>query len=222
MRRKAFIITAGLISVLVGAIILFFVAVPPDAKKIPEVLESSLCGDGRFEFSCMIETNGESREYFWLTGEKNGELRHISGRVLGSPFNLYYANGYIYRYNTADDIWQRYLVEDLEQAVAMYAELEPNAAFKYDSLIDIEYIGHKMSNKRPCFNFAVTPEPSGWVGQFFTDVKYHICLSRWGELISAEVIAKLKEDKNTTMRAFAVLEKDGNIKIEPPSTKFNN
>jgi len=217
MRKKVLIIGAASLLILVGAIIIFFVAVPPDEKNVPRVLENSLNGDGRFEFSCMIETDGESREYFWLSGERNKDMRHISGRVLGSPLDLYYANGYIYRYNTADEIWQCYGAEDLEEAASLYAELEPNAAFSYEALLGITYSGREISNGRMCFKFTVTPEPTGWVGEFFTDVKYIVFLSRWGELISAEVIAALKDEENTTMRAFVIFEKDGNIVIETPS-----
>jgi hypothetical protein len=216
MKRKKLMIIAAAAVVLIGVVITFVYAVPPSAKKVPHLLQTALVADGRYEFSCMVETGGEGREYFWLSGEKNGDSRHVSGRVLGSELDLYYLDGYIYRYDVADQSWYCYDTEDLGQAAELYVELEPASAFAYDSLLAIEYIGHDRVLGRLGYEFLVTPQASGWIGEYFTDVTFTVCLDRWGGLLSAEVEGTLKDDANTTMTAFVVFQSDGDIEIEAP------
>lgn len=115
----------------------------------------------------------------------NEERRHIKGRVLGTQLELYYQDGNIYLYNSIDEKWYAHTVADLAEAATLYAELEPAAAFAYDELIEIEYLGQEKVHGRACYQFAVTPVPSGWIGEFFTDVRYIIGLSRWGKVLHA-------------------------------------
>lgn len=216
MKNKKSVFILIMITVLVGAGIFYVLAVPPNAKNVPEALEKALNADGRFEFSCMVETNGESREYFWLKGERSSEKRHISGRVLGSDFDLYYLDENIYRYDESADSWDCHNVADLGEAIALYAELEPAAAFTYESLIDIEYLGRNRSMGRLSYSFSVTPVSTGWIDEYFTNVRYCLFINRWGELMAAEVIADLKGEETTTMRAFVLFEEDKNIIIKTP------
>lgn len=222
MKKKKYLIISGIIAILVVAAFIIIFNVPPNAKKVPQALSEGFAGDGRFEFSCMVETGGESREYFWLTGETNGEKRHIEGRVLGSPVELYYVDGQIYRYDMIAEEWYCYTAEDLAQAAELYAELEPAAAFTYESLIEIEYLGRGRAEGRTCYNFSVLPVATGWVADFFTNIKYIVSLNRWGELITAELVATLKDDPETTMRSFVILEEDNNIQIEAPQCNDAN
>lgn len=216
MKRKRLMIGVAAAAVLIGAVIAFVYAVPPSAKKVPHLLATALVADGRYEFSCMVETGGEGREYFWLTGEKNGESRHVSGRVLGSRFDLYYLDGYIYRYDEADQAWYCYDTDDLGQAAKLYAELEPASAFIYDSLLAVDYVGHDLVAGHLGYKFKIAPQASGWIGAYFTDVTYTVCLDRWGGLLSAEVEGKLKDDTDTTLTAFVVFYSDSDIVIEAP------
>lgn len=216
MKRKKILLLAAATLVLIGAVATYIYAVPPSAKKVPHLLETALLADGRYEFTCMVETGGESREYFWLTGEKNGDSRHVSGRVLGSPLDLYYLDGYVYRYDEADQVWYCYDTEDLGQAAQLYAELEPASAFAYKSLIGIDYAGHQRVNGHLGYKFLIMPQADGWIGEYFTDVTFTVCLNRWGGLLSAQVDGKLIEDAKTTMTAFVTFENDGNIQIKAP------
>ncbi len=208
---KLFIIAA---ICLAAALLLTYI--PPRAATVPDAIASTLMAAGSYEFSCMIEVDGDAREYFWLKGEMTTERRHIKGRVLGTDLELYYQDNNIYRYDNLDQAWQGHSVVDLAEAAAFYAELEPSAAFMYEELIEIAYLGRDTESGRACYNFAVTPVPSGWIAEFFTDVKYVVAVSRWGNLLHAEIIATLKENPNTTMRAFAVFNEDDGIKIEAP------
>ena len=223
MKKKKYFIIAGIIVLLVIVAVILIFAIPPNAKKVPQALSEGFAENGRFEFSCMVETGGEGREYFWLIGESSGESRHIEGRVLGSQVDLYYVDGQIYRYDMIAEEWYCYSAENLAEAAELYAELEPAAAFTYESLIEIEYLGRGSAAGRTCYNFSVIPVATGWVAEFFTDIEYIVSLSRGGELLTAELIATLKDDPQTTMRAFVILEEDNNIQIEaPPCNDANN
>ena len=217
MRNKKLILLISIIFILLSAVVIFLTMIPPGAKNVPHALTNTLAADGRFEFFCNVETDGENREYFALSGEKIGESRHIQGSVLESNLDLYYLNGYIYRYDEADQTWQCYSASDLGEAVNLYAELEPASAFAYDSLIDITYLDHQIKNGKICYNYSVTPVPTDWVGEFFTDVKYSVCLNRLGKLVSAEVYGTLKDEKDTTMHAMVIFEKNNKIIIETPT-----
>ena len=213
-KRRALIIAVAVL-LAVAAVLLWMM--PPSAHQVPQALENSLSGDGRFEFSCMLETGGEAREYFWLVGESSGERRHISGRVLGSPLEMYYIEGQIYRYDQLAGEWHHYPAAELAAATELYAELDPASAFDYDSLIEIEYLGSGSSEGRRCYNFSVIPAAAGWVAEFFTDIRYIVSLSRGGELVAAELLATLQEDPQTMMRAFVLWQEDDGISIELPS-----
>ena len=117
MNKKRVILLSWIIMFLVIAITMFILFLPPSAKKIPVVLTETLNANGSFEFSCMIEIDDESREYFWLKGEKNASARHLSGRVLGTPVELYYIDGNIYQYDNARNIWMSHRVEDISRVV---------------------------------------------------------------------------------------------------------
>ena len=216
MKKKWYLILGGGIILLIIAAIIIFFALPPSAQKVPQALTNAFSADGRFEFSCMLETDGEGREYFWLNGEKNGENRHIEGRVLGSPLELYYVDDNIYRYDAIAEEWFCYTTEDLAQAAELYAELEPAAAFAYDSLIEINYLGRSNIEGHGCYDFSVIPDASGWVADFFTDIEYIVSLNRVGKLVCAELIATLKENPDTTMRIFVIVDKEDNITIQAP------
>jgi hypothetical protein len=193
-----------------------FAFIPPRAEKVPQALQNSLISEGRYEYSCIVEVDGEAREYFWLKGEMEKDRRHIEGRVLGTELELYYQDNNIYRYDINTESWYAHEVADLTEAAALYAELEPAAAFLYDDLIEIEYLGRDSKGGRTCYNYAVLPVPSGWIGEFFTDVQYILGLSRWGQLLHAEISATAKDATNTSMRAFLIFDADHNVKIEAP------
>lgn len=199
-----------------GGIFFYSNSRPPDAARVQQSFAQALTADGRFEFSCMLETDGEQREYFWFTGERCGENRHLKGRVLGSPLELYYYDGNIYRYDEADGQWQTFAAEDIQQAAALYAELEPSGTFAYSELMEMNYQGRCPLNDKKVYQFQVVPVPTGWVADFFTDVGYTLYADHSGELQAAALKAVLKDDPDTILAAMLLFEEDNNIEIQPP------
>jgi len=204
MKKKLKFVLPILFVLIIAGILLFVHSRPPEAEKVFASFEEALCADGNFEFSCMLNTHGESREYFWFTGTRAGENRHLSGRVLGSDLELYYGNGLIYRYDELSGTWQKHDAETLEQAAALYSELEPAGTFSYSDITEITYEG-KDRGKRHIFR--IIPAPSGWIAQFFTDVEYTVFANGKGQMEAAHLKGKMISDEDTSIDAMLIFEK---------------
>ena len=215
--KKKYLIIAGIVILAAAALAgSYFLSRPPAAEDVLRGFETALTADGRFEFSCMLETDGEQREYFWFTGERSGEARHLKGRVLGSPLELYYAEGAVYRYDEADGAWRKYDVSELAEAAAIYAELEPAGTFAHEDIIEMEYAGKSDVGNKLLHSFRMIPRPAGWVARFFTDVRYTVYASRSGRIEGAALAAVMNSDADTVLAAMLLFYPEQGIDIVPP------
>ena len=216
MKKKLLIVLIIAALAALCALLSFLMSRPPDAESVLDDFRQCLTSDGSFEFSCMMETEGEQREYFVLKGERSGDDRHLKGTVLGSPLELYYADNTIFRYDELEHKWQKYAAEELQDAAALYAELEPAGTFAFSDIQEMSYSGHTDINNRLCHTFHVLPVAEGWVAKFFTDIKYTLYVNNRGTLDMAALSAVMKDDPDTSLTAVLLFSPENGIIITPP------
>lgn len=196
-----------------------FSSPPPDQAEA-EALLQSLSAGGSYSFAsqCYVTTEGEQREYFLLSGEKSGQDSHFQGSILGTEVELYLVEDVLYQRN-GDGKWRVNQVPDVQQAVSLFAELDPASAFSCTAVEGFEYLGEDELEQGKNHLVQLIPTASGWVGEYFTDVHYTLWIScRDRSLLRAELSASLKEDPDTQLSLGLELYDLGKeLVLTPPS-----
>ena len=189
-----------LVAVIIGLCSGIFSSPPPEQAEV-EALLSNLSNGGSYRFTsqCYVTTEGEQREYFQLSGEKSGLNSHFQGSILGTEVELYLVDDTLYQRN-GDGNWRVNQVPDVQQAVSLFAELDPASAFSYDSIEGFTYLGEAESDQGKNHLVELIPSAAGWVGQYFTDVRYQLWIScRERSLLRVELSGVLQDDPDTQL-----------------------
>lgn len=223
MKKKRTLLI-GLVLVLLAAVLIgifsgLFSSPPPDQAEAEALLQSlSAGGSYRFASQCYVSTEGEQREYFLLSGEKSGQNSHFFGSILGTEVELYLVEDVLYQRN-GEGKWRVNQVPDVQQAVSLFAELDPASAFSCTAIESFEYLGEEELGQGKQHLVQLRPIAGGWVGEYFTDVCYRLWIScRDRSLLRAELQAALKEDPDTRLSLALELSDLGKeLVITPPS-----
>ena len=179
---------------------LFLRPTPPTEDEVASLLHA-LQGNGSYSFAseCYLKTHDDVRTYFTLFGEHAGADSHLSGTVLGTEIEVYLVDGVLYQ-RAADQSWQVHEAPDEQQALSLFAELSPAAAFDFSGLQDFSYVGVSESASGRCYEFRLTPRQEGWIAAYFTDVVYTVWIKLHGRgLAQIELTGRLQEDPDTTI-----------------------
>lgn len=203
MRKKRGLLLVLLLILAIGAALIgarLFSSPPPEPAEVESLL-NALSGRGSYCFAsqCYVTTEGEQREYFLLSGEKSGADSHFRGNILGTEIELYLVEDVLYQRN-GDGKWRVNQAPDVQQALTLFAELDPASAFSHTALGELEYLGQDDSQGGKKHVLSCTPTASGWVGDYFTDIRYTLWVScRGRELLRAELSGVLKDDPDTQL-----------------------
>lgn len=191
---------------------------PPDEEEAQGRLNQVAAADFHFTSVCLLSVDGEARRYFEISGAKSDEDMYFSGIVLGTPVSLYLVDGVAYQ-QSGDAPWRVNEIPDIQQALTLFAELDPSAAFSFSDLEDFQYLGVEKVEGSAYFHLLFRPLQEGWVGEYFDDVRYTVWLPRGRQdHFLVEVTGAMKSDPDTsldmTIRFYDI---GGDIHISPPA-----
>lgn len=164
-----------------------------------------------FQETCYLETQGEKREYFLLSGEKAAPDCRLQGRILGTEANLWLVEDVLYQ-QLSDGTWLINPFPDVKRTASLFAELDPCAMFLPGGSISGE-----LKKDGKLWYGEYVPDDTGWLGEYFTDMRYGLWLDKEGRLKQGELTATLKEDGESllTLTLFIPEYRD-NLVIAPP------
>lgn len=171
----------------------------------------------RFDSDCQVIMDGDTRQYFSISGAKAGGDFYFIGTVLGTETSFYLVDGMAYQQSDGSP-WRVNELPDIENAVTLFSELDPSSAFDYSSLGGFQYIGVEKTEDGAYFKLIFIPVQQGWVAEYFDQVTYTLWLPRGGQdNFIAEINGLLAENDSVTLRMRVVFyDIDGDIAIEPP------
>ncbi len=165
-----------------------------------------------FQENCYLNTQGETREYFVLSGEKAAPDCHIEGRILGTEANVYLVEDTLYQ-QLEDGTWLVNAFPDIQHSASLFTELDPASLFLPGGTIVDE---PKREGK--LWYAEYVPEGTGWLGNYFTDIRYGLWLDKHGRLQKAELNALLLEDGESVLSLELIIpEYQENLVLSPPS-----
>lgn len=178
---------------------------PPDQARATALLSETLAAESyRYTIDAAVFVDGASRSYFSLQGEKNATAAALSGTVLGTDLQLVLLPGTFYQKSGSAD-WQSLAVADVASALELFAELDPAAAFAFTEISSYSYDGLvEQADGKKALAFTLAVQPSGWVADFFSDVRILMTTDRRGkEIKSLQLNAVSRENPSTTLQITA-------------------
>ncbi|MDO4732634.1 MAG: hypothetical protein Q4B50_03865 [Bacillota bacterium] len=170
-KRVLLLLLLPALLLLVGSCSGLFSQAAPDQAVAESRLKSLSSGENyRFVSRCHVNTEGEDREYFLLSGEKAGQNSHFRGSILGTELELYLVEDLLYQRNGQSN-WRVNQVPQVQQVASLFAELDPAAAFSCTGIEDFEYLGPDESSPGRPHLLRLRPLAVGWVGEYFTNVR---------------------------------------------------
>lgn len=158
------------------------VRVPAETRVNQGIANSINAESYRFTLTSKLIVNNEERLFSIIQGEKSKDnAYHIQGAILGTEVNIYQIGDTTYRQDPIDKKWMVIEKTDMEKESLLISELNPISNFYFNEIgpiTPLEKEKNKSENKLG-MKYQITPELANhWLEAYFTDMQYHIWVSR--------------------------------------------
>jgi len=205
MSRKSKLICTALLLVLlllIAVIILpGFLTKYNDGQLAATSVENLLTAESyRFTSSSVLSLPTEERVFSQISGEKSKESRHIAGTMLGTPVDVYYADGAFYQKDATSGAWFVTGEADLAESAVLLSELDPARDFNFTDYGQITYLGKAKQEGETLLSYEMIPILSDrWIAKYFNPVTYLLKVTKDGQLREAEITGQSIETPDSRL-----------------------
>jgi len=154
----------------------------------------------RFTSSSVLFLPTEKRVFSQIGGEKSKEARHIAGTMLGTPVDIYYADGAFYQKDAISGAWFASGEADLAESAVLLSELDPARDFNFTDYGQITYLGKAKQEGETLLSYEMIPTLSDrWIAKYFNPVTYLLKVTKDGQLREAQITGQSIETPDSRL-----------------------
>lgn len=154
----------------------------------------------RFTSSSILYLPTEKRVFSQIKGEKSQEIRHISGAILGTPVDIYYADGAFYQKDAVSGAWFVTGEADLAESAVLLSELDPARDFNFTDYGQITYLGKVKKDGETLLSYEMIPVLTDrWIAKYFNPVTYLLKVTKEGLLREVQITGQSVETPDSRL-----------------------
>lgn len=150
----------GLVLLLGAGIFFYYLAylrVEPD-QLIPEVMQKALQASSyRYRITADYNMSGRKQPWIDVTGEKAAHDVHFTGKILGTPVEIYQTGTRSYTLDPVSNKWVVLEGTDLAQQELYMAQINPLSNFRFKSISEPRLLGTEKVGGRKCWVVEFRP-----------------------------------------------------------------